>query len=41
MIKFLQLQEKLEFMVNFMFELKNQEQVPAFCVPESVLVFSE
>ena len=29
------------FMVNVMFELKNQEQVPAENVSESVLVFSE
>ena len=29
------------FMVNVMFELKNQEQVPAENMPESVLVFSE
>lgn len=29
------------FMANVMFELKNQEQVPAKIVSESVLVFSE
>ena len=41
MIKIFTIARKTHFMVNFMFELKNQEQVPAFCVPESVLVFSE